>query len=90
MAPFENSSGTSIKGKTRVSHLANKRLKANLSNGAGSAVQNNTELRLYYERKSKEGKEHGVIMNAMKFKLITRVFAVVNRGTPFVKMRQAG
>jgi transposase len=90
VAPFENSSGTSIRGKTRVSHLANKRLKANLSNGARSAVQNDSELRLYYNRKAQEGKEHGVIMNAVKFKLIARVFAVINRGTPFVKMRQAG
>lgn len=90
IAPFENSSGTSIRGKTKVSHLANKRIKVNLSNGARSAVQNDPELQLYYKRKAKEGKEHGVIMNAIKFKLITRVFAVVNRGTPFVKMRQAG
>ncbi len=90
IAPFENSSGTSVRGKTRVSHLANKRIKANLSNGARSAVQNDPELRLYYKRKAKEGKEHGVIMNAIKFKLVTRVFAVVNRGTPYVKMRQAG
>jgi transposase len=73
-----------------ASHLANKRLKANLSNGARSAVQNDPELHLYYTRKAQEGKVHGVIMNAIKFKLITRVFAVVNRGTPFVKMRQAG
>jgi hypothetical protein len=65
-------------------------LKANLSNAARSAVQNDPELRIYYDRKAKEGKEHGVIMNAVKFKLITRVFAVVNRGTAFVKMRKAG
>ncbi len=90
VAPFENTSGTSIRGRTRVSHLANKRLKTNLSNAARSAVQNDPELRKYYDRKVKEGKEHGVVMNAVKFKLITRVFAVVNRGTPFVKMRQAG
>jgi transposase len=90
VAPFENSSGTSIRGKTTVSHLANKRIKANLSNSARSAVQNDPELRLYYKRKEKEGKEHGVIMNAIKFKLISRVFAVVKRGSPFVKMRQAG
>jgi transposase len=90
IAPFENRSGTSLRGKTQVSHLANKRIKVNLGNGARSAVQNDPELRLYYERKAKEGKEHGVIMNAIKFKLITRVFAVVNRGTPFVKLRQAG
>ena len=90
VAPFENSSGTSIRGKTRVSHLANKRIKANLSNAARSAIQNDPELRLYYDRKAKEGKAHGVIMNVIKFKLITRVFAVVERRTPFVKMRQAG
>jgi len=63
-----------------VSHLANKRLKANLSNGAGSAVQNDPELHLYYIRKTKEGKEQKVVINAIKFKLITRVFAVINRG----------
>jgi hypothetical protein len=28
-APFENHSGTSYRGKTRVSHLANKRINAN-------------------------------------------------------------
>jgi len=61
-----------------------------LNNAARTAVQNDPELRLYHDRKAKEGKEHGVIMNAVKFKLITRVFAVVNRGTPFVKMSQAG
>jgi transposase len=66
------------------------RIKANLSNAARSAIENDPELRLYYDRKAKEGKEHGVIMNAVKFKLITRVFAVVKRRTPFVKLRQAG
>lgn len=87
VAPFEHISGTSIRGKTRVSHIANKRIKANLNNAARSAVQNDPELRIYYDRKAKDGKEHGVIMNAIKFKLITRVFAVINRGTPFVKIR---
>jgi len=90
IAPFEHSSGSSIRGKTRTSHLANKRIKVNLTNGARSAIINDPELRLYYERKKKEGKEHGTIMNAVKFKLITRVFATVKRGTPYVKLRQAG
>jgi transposase len=90
IAPFEHTSGSSIKGKTRVSHLANKRIKVNLTNGARSAILNDPELRLYYERKRDEGKEHGSIMNAVKFKLITRVFATVKRGTPYVKLRQAG
>lgn len=90
VAPFEHSSGTSIKGKTRVSKLANNRIKVNLTNGARSAIINDPEIKLYYERKIAEGKEHGTVMNAVKFKLITRVFAVVNRGTSYVKMRSAG
>ena len=90
IAPFEHSSGTSILGKTRVSKLSNRRIKVNLTNGARSAIINDPELKLYYKRKTDEGKEHGTVMNAVKFKLITRVFATVKRGTPYVKLRQAG
>ncbi|MFC2087199.1 IS110 family transposase [Bacteroidota bacterium] len=90
IAPFEHSSGTSIQGKTRVSKLSNKRIKVNLTNGARSAIINDPELKLYYKRKKDEGKEHGTIMNAVKFKLITRVFATIKRGTPYVKLRLAG
>jgi len=90
VAPFEHSSGSSIRGKTKVSKLANQKIKANLTNGARSAIINDPELKLYYSRKKEEGKDHGTVMNAVKFKLISRVFATVKRGTPFVKLRQAG
>ena len=90
VAPFEYTSGTSIRGKTKVSNLANKRMKANLTNAARSAIVHDPELRIYYKRKREEGKAHGTVLNAVKFKLITRAYAVINRGTPFVKLRQAG
>jgi len=90
VAPFEYSSGTSIRGKTRVSNLANKVIKANLTNAARSAIVHDNELKIYYKRKREEGKAHGTVINAVKFKQIARVFAVIKRQTPFVKMRQAG
>ena len=90
VAPFEYSSGTSIRGKTRVSNLANKKMKADLTNAARSAVLNDPELRIYYKRKREEGKAHGTVMNAIKFKIITRAFAVINRKTPYVTLRKAG
>jgi transposase len=90
VAPFEYTSGSSVRGKTKVSNLANKRMKANLTNAARSAIVHDPELRIYYKRKREEGKAYGTILNAIKFKLITRVYAVINRGTPFVKLRQAG
>jgi transposase len=90
VAPFEHTSGTSIKGKSRVSPYANKKLKANLTNAAKSAVMHDPEIRIYYKRKRAEGKDHGTVMNAVKFKIISRAFAVIKRGTPYVKLRQAG
>ncbi|MEQ9440970.1 MAG: IS110 family transposase [Cyclobacteriaceae bacterium] len=39
VAPFEHTSGSSIRGKTKTSHLANKQIKALLSNGAATAIQ---------------------------------------------------
>lgn len=90
IAPFEHTSGTSVRGRTKVSKLANQKIKVNLTNGARSAIINDPELKLYYNRKKEEGKHHGTVMNAVKFKLISRVFATVKRGTPFVKLRQAG
>lgn len=90
IAPFEHSSGTSVRGKTRVSHLANKQIKTQLTNAARSAIVNDPELRRYYKRKRDEGKEHGVVMNAVKFKIVLRVYATIRRGKPFVTLRQAG
>lgn len=90
VAPFEHTSGTSIKGRTRVSPYANKKVKAYLTNAAKAAVLHDPEIKIYYKRKRAEGKDHGTVMNAVKFKIITRAFAVVKRGTPYVKLRQAG
>jgi transposase len=84
VAPFEHTSGTSIRGKTMVSHLANKTIKTMLSRGANSAANWDPELKAYYIRRLNEGKDHKIIMNAISCKLINRVFAVVKRQTPFV------
>jgi len=85
IAPFEYTSGTSIKGKTRVSKLGNRQLKSDLSLAACCAVRYDTEINHYFNRKEKEGKVYGVILNAVKFKLVERMFAVVKRGTPYVQ-----
>ncbi len=80
IAPFGRTSGTSIKGKPKVSHIGAKLLKADLSQAAKSAVVWDREMKIYYERKIKEGKAYGVVLNAVKFKLVCRMFAVVRRG----------
>ena len=84
LAPFENSSGSSIKGRTSTSYLANKKIKALLLNGANAATKCDPELKAYFKRKQQEGKDYKVIMNAIGCKLINRVFAVVKRQTHYV------
>ena len=84
IAPFPYDSGTSIKGKTQVSYLANKQIKPLLSNGANSAKAYDPEIRAYYNRKRNEGKEHKSVINAISCKLVNRVFSVVKRQTPYV------
>ena len=88
VAPFEYSSGSSIRGKTKISPLANRKMKALLSNCASAAVQHDPELRAYYQRKVKEGKAKMSALNAVRAKLINRVFATVDRGTEYVVIKQ--
>ena len=86
IAPFEHTSGTSVRGNTRVSHLANKKLKSLLHMCARSAVRYEPELKAYYERKKAEGKKENCVMNMIKNKLVSRVFSVVKRGEGFMSL----
>lgn len=86
VAPFEYVSGTSVKGKTKVHYLANKRIKALLSNAATVSIQHNPEMKLYYQKRLKEGKNKMSTINIIRNKVLARVFAVVQRGTPYVNI----
>lgn len=88
VAPFEHSSGTSIRGKTRVSHMANKTIKTILHMAAVSSINAKGEMKVYFERKIKEGKNKMSVLNAIRNKLIKRIFAVVQRNEPYQKNYQ--
>lgn len=84
-APFENSSGSSIRGKSQVSPWANKESKRLLHMAAMSAINMQGDLAQYYQRKVQEGKNKMAVLNAVRNKLIKRIFAVVDRGTKYEK-----
>ena len=46
----------------------------------------NPELKVYYKRKVSEGKNKMSTLNVIRNKLITRMFAAVNRGTAYVDL----
>ncbi len=83
VAPFEHRSGTSIRGKDRVSPFANKKLKKLLHLVAMSTLKRDPELSMYYKRKVAEGKNKMVVINAIRNKILHRVCAVIQRGTPY-------
>jgi transposase len=85
VAPFEYRSGTSVRGKTRVHPMANKKLKTNLHMASLSSIKLDESLRTYFERKVAEGKNKMSVLNAVKNKLLARVIAVVKRGEPYQK-----
>ena len=86
VVPFEHSSGKSVRGKTRISHRADKSLKTLFHLAAVSVIrQKRSQLKDYYERKVQEGKNKMLILNALRNKIIQRIFAVIQRGTPYQK-----
>lgn len=85
IVPFEWKSGSSLNRPAKVSHLAHKTIKGYISNGACSALQHDKELKAYYERRIAQGKDKSAVQNAIRNKLLHRIFAVVKRGTPYVE-----
>jgi transposase len=84
-APFENTSGTSIRGKTRTSHLADKGMKTLLDLAAKSAIQYDKELHEYFLNRVQLGKSKMSTINVVRNKLLYRMFAIIKRQTPFVE-----
>ncbi len=85
IAPFPYGSGKIVK-KDKVSHLANKIIKTLLTNGARSAILYCPEIRAYYDKQIGKGKNEFSVVNVVRNKLVSRVFAVVKRGTPYVPL----
>jgi transposase len=83
VVPFPNQSGKVDKGK-RLSRFANKSLKKLLHLAAMAAIKVKGELREYYIRKVKEGKNKMAVLNAVRNKLVKRMFAVIERQSPYV------
>lgn len=88
VAPFAHTSGTSIKGRMGTSNFANMNLKSTLHLAALSSTRYVPDIKQYYERKVAEGKSKMSVLNAIRNKILQRVIAVVNRGSPYVENYQ--
>lgn len=85
IAPFRKESGI-VQPKPRVSPVANKKVKSTLHLCAMSSVSTKSEMRTYYLRKTKEeGKPKMAALNAVRNKIIHRVFACVKNDRLYQK-----
>jgi hypothetical protein len=71
-----------------VSHRAHKDLKVALHLAAMAAIRTPGELQDFYARKVADGKNKMATLNAIRNKLIHRVFAVVRDNTMYQKNYQ--
>lgn len=80
VAPFAYISGSSQHSKNKVSQKACKYIKTLLHMSAVAITHRKSgELKAYYERKVDEGKNKMTIINALRAKLVARMFAVIKR-----------
>lgn len=80
VAPFAYTSGSSQHSKNRVSQRACKYIKTLLHMSAVAITHRKSgELKAYYERKVDEGKNKMTIINALRAKLVARMFAVIKK-----------
>ncbi|WP_300669516.1 IS110 family transposase [Soonwooa sp.] len=83
VAPFEYSSGSSIYRKPRVSTMADKELKKVLHLAALSSIRLKNDLAIYFQRKVAEGKNKMCILNAIRNKIIHRIYALIKNESAY-------
>jgi len=83
LAPHERTSGTSLRKPGRTFATGNKRMRTALYMGAVSNLRTDSESRKLYARIVGQGKHKKVAIVAVMNKLMRRIAAVVNRGTPY-------
>lgn len=84
VSPLTCQSGISVNSGSHVCGAGHHDIKSVLTEAARSAIYHDAQLAAYYRRKREQGKSHGCIMNAVKFKLICRIFAVIQRQKDYV------
>jgi transposase len=85
VVPFKYDSGISVRSKAKVSHRAHKPMKTLFHLAAMSAISSDGELKNYYHRKVEEGKNKMSALNAVRNKIIHRIFACVRDGRKYEK-----
>lgn len=86
LVPYPFQSGSSINGRRKTHSICDIKMKSLLSMSAISAIQHDAELKTYYHKRVEEGKPKMVTLNIIRNKIVSRIFATIRRGTPYVEL----
>lgn len=83
LTPQEFTSGSSVKGKTRLCKIGNPRLRKALYFPALTCIRHCPEMRAFRERLLQAGKTKMQVVGAVMHKLIRIIYGVLKSGQPF-------
>ncbi len=83
ITPTIRVSGSSVRGRSRISKVGNKKLRNLLFLCAFSACKHNKACRLIYERLVAKGKSKKLALIAVANKLLKQAFAIAKSGLPY-------
>lgn len=84
-APFQHISGSSIRMGKHVSQRADKKLKSIFHMAALSAISTKGEFQNYLARKVGDGKNKMSVVNAIRAKIVHRIFALIREDRLYCK-----
>ncbi|WP_324680347.1 IS110 family transposase [Hymenobacter sp. GOD-10R] len=83
LSPREHSSGTSVRGKVRITKMGGALIRGKLFMCSFAAKKRNTACQALYERLVGKGKNGKVALIAVCNKLLKQAFAIVKSGVPY-------
>jgi len=83
IAPVERTSGTSIRGRSRISKSGNPAIRINLFLCSFTACKTNRQCKALYKRLVNKGKSKKLALVAVSNKLLKQSFAIAKSGIPY-------
>lgn len=83
ITPTIRESGSSVRGRSRISKVGNRKLRNLLFLCAFSACKQNKACKEVYERITNKGKSKKLALIAVSNKLLKQAFAIVKSGRPY-------
>lgn len=83
LVPIQHESGTSVRGRARLSKAGNAQVRAKLYMAAVVAIKHNPDIRAQYERLLHHGKTKMCALGAAMRKLVHICFGVLKHQTPY-------